>query len=111
MQITKKFLLVGAGATALLVGGGAAAFAAVDSGPAPKITVEKAVELAQAEVSGAWVSSVDFDNDKTPHWSVELVKGNVEHEVELDAATGKVLQSKIDKDDKNDDKNDRDDDN
>lgn len=90
MKITKKVIAVGAGAVVLVAGGGAAYAAA--SAPAPKITAEKAMEIAHQQVPGAWVSEVDHDRRGTRAdvWEIELVKGDERHELDVDAATGKV---------------------
>ncbi|MFI6294322.1 PepSY domain-containing protein [Nonomuraea sp. NPDC050790] len=88
MNITKKIVIAGAGAVVLLAGGGVA-YASVNAPVAPKVTVEQAIDLAKKQVPGAWVSGVDHDDDGT--WDVDLVKGDVEHELKLDANTGKVL--------------------
>ncbi|MET7329918.1 PepSY domain-containing protein [Nonomuraea sp. NPDC005650] len=115
MQITKKFIAVGAGVVALVAGGGVA-FAATTSttaaptitvaatgatAAAPKITAERAMEIAHKEVAGAWVSEVDYQTrDRRPDvWEVELTKGAERHEVDVDAATGKVVKHQKDRDD------------
>ncbi|MFI6498452.1 PepSY domain-containing protein [Nonomuraea typhae] len=91
MNITKKLLIAGAGAGILLAGGGVA-YAAVAAPVAPKVTVEQAIDIAKKQVPGAWVRGVDHDDDGT--WEVELVKGGTEHDITLDAATGKVRSNK-----------------
>ncbi|MEV5895200.1 PepSY domain-containing protein [Nonomuraea fuscirosea] len=110
MQITKKFIVAGAGVVAL-IGGGGAAYAATTSAAAPKVTAEQAIEIAHKTVPGAWVSELDFDSRGTRAdvWELELTKGSERHEVKVDAASGKVVKNQIDKDDRDDD-NDGDDD-
>ncbi len=94
MRNTKKFIVIGAGVVTLLAGGGAAAYAATaaptpSTAPvAPKITAERAIELAHQQVQGAWVSEVDHDD--SGKWEVELVKDAQVYEVDVDATSGKV---------------------
>ncbi|WP_336204807.1 PepSY domain-containing protein [Nonomuraea sp. LPB2021202275-12-8] len=92
MQITTKIIVASAGVMAL-VAGGSAAFAAANQ-PAPKVSAEQAIQIAQKEVPGSWVREVGFDKRGTQPdvWDVELVKGDVEHELDIDAATGKLLK-------------------
>ncbi|MGA5758289.1 PepSY domain-containing protein [Nonomuraea bangladeshensis] len=114
MRNTKKFIVIGAGAVTLLAGGGAAAYAATAAPTAPKITAEKAIELAHQQVQGAWVSEVDHDD--SGKWELELVKGDQVYEVDVDATSGKVTAHAPKAADKDDDGNgddnggDRDDD-
>lgn len=92
MHITTKIIVASAAAMAV-VAGGAAAFAATGQ-PAPKVTVEQAIQAAQKEVPGAWVREAGFDGRGTQAdaWEVELVKDTTEHEVLIDAGSGKVLE-------------------
>ncbi|MFI7125385.1 PepSY domain-containing protein [Nonomuraea sp. NPDC050153] len=101
MQITKKFIAVGAGVVVLVAGGGAAFAATASTAAAPKVTAERAMEIAHKEVAGAWVSEVDYQTrDTRPDvWEVELTKGAQRHEVDVDAATGKVVKHRTDRDD------------
>ncbi|MEU0567087.1 PepSY domain-containing protein [Nonomuraea sp. NPDC005983] len=91
MRITKKLIAAGAGAVVLVAGGGAA-FAA--STAAPKVTAERAIEIAHRQVPGAWVKEVGHDDRgaRPDVWEVELVKGAVEHELDIDAGTGRLLR-------------------
>ncbi|MGW6494456.1 PepSY domain-containing protein [Nonomuraea angiospora] len=108
MQITKKFIVVGAGIVTLVAGGGVA-FAATASpaatpnvtATAPKVTAEQAMQIAHKEVAGAWVSEVDYQRRGTRPdvWEVELTKGTQRHELDVDAATGKVTKHETDKND------------
>ncbi|MGI5282830.1 PepSY domain-containing protein [Nonomuraea polychroma] len=90
MRITKKLIVVGTGIVVLVGGGGAAAFAATAA--APKVTAEKAMEIAHKQVPGAWVSELDHDRRGTrpDAWEIELTKGSVRYEVDVDAITGKI---------------------
>jgi hypothetical protein len=103
MHITTKIIVASAGVMAL-VAGGSAALAAVDQ-PAPKVAVEQAVQIAQKEVPGAWVREVGFDKRGTRPdvWEVELIKGDIEHELDIDAATGKLLKKESERVDSDDD--------
>ncbi|QFY07163.1 hypothetical protein GBF35_11110 [Nonomuraea phyllanthi] len=130
MQITKKFIVIGAGAVTLIAGGGAAfaattgaattgtatigtatAGAAGFAAAAPKVTAEEAIKIAHNAVQGAWVSELDFDRRgaRPDVWEVELVKGSARHEVDVDAATGKVTKHERDHDDHGRDDHGRDD--
>ncbi|MEU8103567.1 PepSY domain-containing protein [Nonomuraea muscovyensis] len=109
MQITKKFIVAGTGAVFLIAGGSAAVAATVTPGAPPKVTAERALEIAGGAVSGGWVEDLSFDRRgaKADVWEVNVVKGDVEHELDIDAASGKVLSNTIDRDDdKNDGKDD-----
>ncbi|MGN9838029.1 PepSY domain-containing protein [Nonomuraea sp. H19] len=114
MQITKKFIVVGAGIVTLATGGGVA-YAATTSAAAPKVTAEKAMEVAHKQVPGAWVRELDYDRRGTRPdvWEIELAKGSEWHEVDVDATSGKVTDhdtKRADKDDDGDRDGDRDDD-
>ncbi|MDF2705379.1 MAG: hypothetical protein K0R62_1031 [Nonomuraea muscovyensis] len=110
MQITKKFIVVGTGAVFLIAGGSAAVAATVTPGAPPKVTAERALEIAGGAVSGGWVEDLSFDRRgaKADVWEVNVVKGDVEHELDIDAASGKVLSNTIDRDDDKDDGKDDD---
>lgn len=99
MQITSKLIAVSAGVM-VLVGGGSAAFAMTKE--APKVNREQAVKIAQGVVPGARLVDVDYEHrwGKRPaHWDVELKTGTAEHELEIHATTGKVLEHDVDADD------------
>ncbi|HEX4814000.1 MAG TPA: PepSY domain-containing protein [Nonomuraea sp.] len=117
MRITKRVIIAGTGIVALVAAGGAA-FAATDtaadtavtvtaaaSASAPKVTAERAIEIAHREVPGAWVSELDYDRrDSRPDvWEIELFKGSQVHEVDVDAASGKVVKRETDRSDRDDD--------
>ncbi|MEV1171860.1 PepSY domain-containing protein [Nonomuraea sp. NPDC049784] len=102
MQITKKFIVAGAGVVTLIAGGGAAfAATATSTAAAPKVTAERAIQIAHEAVPGAWVSEADYDRRGTRPdvWEVELVKDSQRHEVDVDAATGKVTKHETGRDD------------
>ncbi|MBF8185326.1 PepSY domain-containing protein [Nonomuraea sp. K274] len=107
MQITKKFIIIGMGITSLVAGGGAA-FAATTSAStptaaaiAPKVTAERAMEIAHKTVPGAWVSEVDYDrrSARPDVWEIDLVKGSQRHELDVDTATGRVTDHATGRDD------------
>ncbi len=116
MHITTKIIVASAGVMVLVAGGSAAfaaadrpipmvsAFAAADR-PAPKVSIEQAIQTAQKQVPGSWVREVGFDGRATQPdvWEVELVEGNTEHEVDIDAATGKLLKNESERADSDDD--------
>ncbi|MFF0578991.1 PepSY domain-containing protein [Streptosporangium saharense] len=93
---------------ALAVAGGGAAFAAnpspapsstsVEQAPAPgeaqaKIQRDAAVKIALDKVPGAQLTEAEFDGDETPTtWEIELRKDSVEHDFEIDATTGAILE-------------------
>jgi uncharacterized membrane protein YkoI len=106
MRITKKFIVAGTGVVALLAGGSAAAFAATAS--APKVTAERAIEIAHKAVPGAWVSELDHDRRGTRPdvWEIELTKGSQLYEVDVNAATGKVVDRGTKQSDGDDDADD-----
>jgi uncharacterized membrane protein YkoI len=122
MRITKKLIV--AGIVSLAATGGAvyattayaseAAETAETAAPAPKVTAEQAISIALKEVPGSWVSELDFDSrgQQADTWELELTKGAERHEVDVDAASGKVTKQQADQDDddQNEDGDDGDDD-
>ncbi|MEU6020591.1 PepSY domain-containing protein [Micromonospora sp. NPDC047134] len=78
------------------------------------VSAERAGEIALAKVGGGQITEVDRDQeDNRPVWEVEIVNGDIEHEIEIDRETGEVLkaeQEPVDDDDDDDDDDDRDDD-
>ncbi|TYB58606.1 PepSY domain-containing protein [Nonomuraea sp. PA05] len=110
MRITKKLLV--AGIVSIAATGGAvyatAAYASEAAAPAvaPKVTAEQAIGIALKQVPGSWVSELDFDarGQQADVWELELTKGAERHEVDVDAASGKVTKQQADQDD--DDQND-----
>ncbi|MEV0382277.1 PepSY domain-containing protein [Nonomuraea sp. NPDC050643] len=115
MQITKKLIIVGAGIV-VLAGGGGAAYAATSSASAapvaPKVTAAQAIDIALKQVPGAWVSELDFDlrGQRADTWELELTKGAEQHEVAVDATSGKVTDQQKSQDDDRDDQDDDNDD-
>lgn len=102
MNTITKFVAAGAGAVVLVAGGGAAY--ATATATAPKVTAERAIEIAHKQVPGGWVKEVSYDGrgNRPDVWEVELVKGNVDHDLDVDAATGKVLSQGTDRTDDDD---------
>ncbi|MEV1292376.1 PepSY domain-containing protein [Pseudonocardia sp. NPDC049635] len=99
-----------------LPGAGAAAASASDAGAAPAApgAAQPAVDRATAErialelVGAGRVTEVEFDReddddrddrDDRDHWEIEIRDGHVEHEIDVDAATGEILDHDIDRDD------------
>ncbi|MCI9175959.1 MAG: hypothetical protein HFH49_13660 [Lachnospiraceae bacterium] len=62
------------------------------------IGVEKAKQIALAEVPGAAVVKAEFDGDDdgVPVYEVELVKDDMEYEFKIHAKTGKILEREQD---------------
>ncbi|MFF2012823.1 PepSY domain-containing protein [Streptomyces sp. NPDC058195] len=75
------------------------------SGPA-RVSLDAAVDAALKSSPGT-VTSVDLDHDRdgrAQHWEVEVrAKDGKEHELKVDAATGKVSASPVDDDHDGDD--------
>lgn len=123
----------------LLVGGGTALALGADAGAAapalaataagapdrPGAPGAPAVDRATAELialeraGGGQITKVEFDRagddrdddrDDRDHWDVAIRTPGVEHDVDVDAVTGEVLDHDIDRDDRSDDdRDDRDD--
>ncbi|MBP2365554.1 PepSY domain-containing protein [Pseudonocardia parietis] len=128
-------LLVGGG-TALALGADeptvavapTSATAEAQPGNAPQPAVDRAAaeRIALERAGGGRVTEVEFDRadddrddaaelddrDDRDHWEVEVRNGAADHDVDVDAATGEILDYEIDNDDRddNDDQDDRDDD-
>ncbi|MER6173561.1 PepSY domain-containing protein [Streptosporangium sp. NPDC001681] len=121
MRNTTKLTIAATGLLAVIAGGGAVASAGTttptpapsgtattpapvnptpdaESTPAPgeaaaEISRDEAVRIAQEKVPGAKLVKVEFDGDETPaNWEVELREGDVEHDFDVDAATGAILE-------------------
>ncbi|MEU4535214.1 PepSY domain-containing protein [Streptosporangium sp. NPDC023825] len=66
--------------------------------PAPgeaeaKIKRDAAIKIAQDKVPGAKLVKAEFDGDETPtSWEIELLEGDVQHEFDIDATTGAILE-------------------
>ncbi|SNS99485.1 Peptidase propeptide and YPEB domain-containing protein [Streptosporangium subroseum] len=82
---------------------------------AAKVNREAAIKIAQDKVPGAQPAEAEFDGDETPAtWEIELRKDAVEHDFEIDATTGAILEQEsetdTDQDDDGDDADGQDDD-
>ncbi|MEV7231774.1 PepSY domain-containing protein [Polymorphospora sp. NPDC051019] len=72
------------------------------------ISAERAKEIALGRVGGGTVEEVDRDREHgRPVWEVEIYKGQVEYEVDVDRETGEIV--KFEQDDDDDDDHDDDD--
>ncbi|MBL6275150.1 PepSY domain-containing protein [Micromonospora fiedleri] len=82
------------------------------SGSQDAVSAERAGELALAKAGGGRITEIDRDReDGRPVWEVEIVNGDVEHEIEIDRETGAVLKAEQEPvDDDDDDRDDDDDD-
>ena len=72
----------------------------------------KAKSIILSKVPGATINKFYLDNDETPEYEAELVKGDMEYEISIDAKTGSIKEfskEHIDKYDDNDDDDDYDD--
>ncbi|MGW3601955.1 PepSY domain-containing protein [Micromonospora sp. NPDC005161] len=88
-------------------GGGSPAGAAVNE--------QRAGEIALARAGGGRITEVEAEQEHgRPVWSVEIIAGDIEHEVDVDRDNGTVVkaeqESVDDGDDDGDDRNDDDDD-
>jgi uncharacterized membrane protein YkoI len=128
MRTMTKFII--AGTAVLATAGGGAAYAATQdptpttstttsattattattapatsTAAAPKITAEQAIDAAKAKVPGARLVGLDLedDRDQPATWQVELQDATLEHEVDVDAATGAVLTHESGKPDTDED--------
>lgn len=92
--------------------------------PQPIIDRATAERIALERAGGGQIVEVEFDRadddrddaddrddrDDRDHWEIEIRNGAAEHDVDVDAATGEVLDHDIDHDDRDDDdRDDRDD--
>lgn len=83
------------------------------SAPAGSAVDEKrAGEIALAKAGGGQIVEVEAEQENgRPVWSVEIVAGDTEHEVDVDRDNGSVVkaeQEPVDDDDDNDDNDDND---
>ncbi|KWV34042.1 PepSY domain-containing protein [Micromonospora rifamycinica] len=92
--------------------GGSTAPATADA-----VSQQRAGEIALAKVGGGQITEIEREREAgRPVWSVEIVDGDTEHEVDVDRDSGAVVKSeqeKADADDRSgrdDDADDRDDD-
>jgi uncharacterized membrane protein YkoI len=77
--------------------------------PAPAVSIEQAVRSALGTVPGGRAESADLDDDDRRVWEVEVVTPDgKEHEVHVDATTGKAQAAPADDtdDDRDDDGDD-----
>lgn len=79
------------------------------TGQQPKLSEKQAVQIARAEVPGT-VTEVDLDDDDGQlHWEIEIDgKDNREHDLDIAADDGTILEHDIDA--RDDDRGDRDND-
>ena len=56
-----------------------------------------------SKVPGATIRSFHFDNDSTPEYEAELVKGGYEYDISVDARTGAIREFSKDRIDGYDD--------
>ncbi|MFI9639131.1 PepSY domain-containing protein [Micromonospora sp. NPDC051925] len=93
------------GAPATEAPGGSTAPATNDA-----VSQERAGEIALAKVGGGRITEIEREREEgRPVWSVEIINGDTEHEVEVDRENGTVVRSEQEKADA-DDKSGRDDD-
>ncbi|MEU1887531.1 PepSY domain-containing protein [Micromonospora rifamycinica] len=99
----------GAPTTGAPTPGGSTAPATADA-----VSQQRAGEIALAKVGGGQITEIEREREAgRPVWSVEIVDGDTEHEVEVDRDSGAVVKSeqeKADADDRDDDADDQDDD-
>lgn len=71
------------------------------------ISAEKASEIALQEAGGGTIVELSLDNDDgIQQYEVEIMNGNKEFELEIDAADGKILKSEQDDNDGDDEQDD-----
>ncbi|GAA2876859.1 hypothetical protein GCM10010517_38140 [Streptosporangium fragile] len=101
MRKTTKLTLATIGLLAVVGGGGAAAFAGeMTPTPTPevseadvKVQRDAAIKIAQDKIPGARLVKAEFDGDEAPaSWEIELRQGDVEHDLDIDATTGAILE-------------------
>ncbi|WP_431920085.1 PepSY domain-containing protein [Micromonospora wenchangensis] len=81
------------------------------------VSQQRAGEIALAKVGGGRITEVEREREEgRPVWSVEIINGDTEHEIDVDRENGNIVKSeqeKADADDRSghdDDSDDRDDD-
>ncbi|MFI6259937.1 PepSY domain-containing protein [Micromonospora zamorensis] len=73
---------------------------------------KRAGEIALAKAGGGQVVEVESEQEHgRPVWSVEIVAGDIEHEVDVDRDNGSVVKAEQEPVDGDDDADDKDDDN
>jgi peptidase YpeB-like protein len=72
-----------------------------DVGPGSEITSEEAVRIALAHVGGGRVREIERELEHgRREWKVEVVNGGREHDIRVDATTGAVTRTDMDRDDR-----------
>lgn len=52
----------------------------------------KAKSIMLSKVPGATIKQFYLDNDRTPEYEAELIKGDIEYEISIDARTGEIKE-------------------
>ena len=103
-----KIMAIGLGA---IMAAGMSLSNLTTSSAASVITVDEAKAIMQEKVPGATVIKIELDNDDgILVYEGELVKGNMEYDIDVNANTGKIISFESDYDDDYDDIYDYDDD-
>ncbi|MEH1013510.1 PepSY domain-containing protein [Micromonospora sp. CPCC 206060] len=105
--------------------GGPASTAPVPTGTAPatgdpaagdQVSPQRAGEIALARAGGGQITEIEAEREHDRDvWSVEILNGTTEHEIEVDRHDGSIVKAEQepaddDRDDTDDDDDDRDDD-
>ena len=99
--------VLGGGLALAMNGGGAASAAGTTAAVAParptrspavtKISRSEAERIALAAVPGGRVTSAEVESEHgVPIWSVRVMDGDVRHDLDIDADTGKVIRDQDD---------------
>ncbi|WP_328348172.1 PepSY domain-containing protein [Micromonospora sp. NBC_00421] len=74
------------------------------------VSQQRAGEIALAKAGGGQITEIEREQEEgRPVWSVEIINGDTEHEVEVDRESGAIVKSEQEKAD-HDDRSGRDDD-
>lgn len=66
---------------------------------APAIPADKAKEIALKETDGGTITDFELDSDDgRSYYEIEIAKGNMEYELEINAADGSIIEFKMDDD-------------
>lgn len=65
----------------------------------PQISSEHAERIALEKVPGASVTEIDLDRCYGVEWELDLRKGDIEYEVEINADNGRIVSFEEDEDD------------
>ncbi len=58
------------------------------------VSSERAGEIALAHVGGGQITEIERDRENSrPVWEVEIVRGETEHEIDIDRETGQVVKA------------------